>query len=641
MKNILYLTQSVLASIYGTRTRFGRPNFFGLTLLSIFSLLLIVPGMAQDRLLNGKVTDAENSPLIGASVLLKGAKHGTVTDFDGHFRIQVPDTLIELHVAYVGFSTKTVKVPPGKQDITIKLEAGHALDEVIVTGHGRERRKIGAASAPRRSEWKARGDASIAISSSVMATETMAAPSIAPASADASGFLEREVSVAAGQLTAGELHDFSKWELWQDIAASDLEEYQKSWKINPKHRYAVQLTGDNGKPLVNVRVRLQDGRSTLWEAKTDNTGKAELWAHLFEEGRAKNALTLAVEVDGKSHQFPGITTFHQGINMLKVPTSCNLAEQVDMAFMVDATGSMGDEIQYLQAELADVIAKVQDTLPGLSLRVGSIFYRDKGEEYVTRTSPLQSGIKHTLDFIKKQSAGGGGDYPEAVEEGLERALQELDWNPAARARLLFMVLDAPPHQDDSTIHKMAKLTRLAAAKGVRIIPVVASGINKSAEYLFRSIALATNGTYVFLTDDSGIGNPHIKPTTDEYEVEKLNDLLVRLVYQFAYAPSCEEEIRAQNIADLWPSPVKPGPATATVQWQFFPNPTAGPLTVNWQGDLPQEVFLSDMNGKLLKRFVPPGTSLEIDLSAFPAGSYLLGFEKEGKWEAKQVLRIES
>ena len=611
-------------------------------LLTIFGLLLLGQGFSQDRLIKGTVIDNEKNPLIGASVILKGSRHGTVADLDGKFQIQAPDTLVELTISDTGYKQKVVKVKTGENDIEVTLEEGVALEEVVVLEYAKDRVRAKPAHASARGEFKARSDVGFSMSRAA-AVESTSAPAMIAISddVDMGGLMEREANVSAGQLTAGELHDFSKWELWKDIAASDLEQYQASWKINPKDRYAVQLIGEGGKPLVNTVVRLQDGNAVVWETKTDNTGKAELWANLFEENQARNALTIHAVVGGKTQEFKNVTTFHQGVNMLKVPATCNLSNQIDMAFMVDATGSMGDEIQYLQAELADVIANVQDTLPGLSLRTGSIFYRDQGEEYVTRTSPLQKGITHTLDFIKKQTAGGGGDYPEAVEEGLERALKELDWNADARARLLFMVLDAPPHQDDSTVHKMAQLTQLAAAKGIRIIPVVASGINKSAEYLFRSIALATNGTYVFLTDDSGIGNPHIKPTTDDWEVEKLNDLMARLVYQFAYAPDCEEEILEQNIADLWPSPVKPRPAETADFWKFFPNPTAGPLTVDWDSNYPKEVFLSDINGKLLKRFIPPGSRLEVDLSAFPAGSYLIGFENNGKWETKQVFRIQS
>ncbi len=611
-------------------------------LLVLLGMLLLVQAYTQDRIVQGIVTNKEKSPLIGASVAVRGTGHATVADLAGRFRIQVPDTLVKLEIAYTGYENQVVEVKVGQNNLNIQLAEGVAMEEVVVRDFVKERSLPRVAAA---SDLKIKGTTSYSLTRSSVTAKSMSAPAMAPVSADYVGgvaFEARETpAVTAGQLTAGELHDFSKWELWQDIAESDLETYQKSWKIYPKHRYAVQLVGEKGKPLVNVKVRLKDGSRVLWESFTDNTGKAELWANLFEESPLKSALSIDAEVDGEAYAFKGVTTFHQGINMLKLPVYCDLNEAVDIAFMVDATGSMGDEIHYLQAELADVIDKIKDTLPGLSLRTGSIFYRDKGEEYLTRTSPLQSDLKPTLDFIKKQSAGGGGDYPEAVEEGLERALKELDWNPKARARLLFMVLDAPPHQDDTTVQKMAQWTQLAAAKGIRIIPVVASGINKSAEYLFRSIALATNGTYVFLTDDSGIGNPHIKPTTDDWEVEKLNDLMARLVYQFSYAPDCEEELVEENIADLWPNPIRTKPSKATELWQLFPNPTAGPLTVNWDKSAPEEVFLSDLNGKILKRFSSPDVRLELDLSAFPAGSYLIGFEKDGQWETKQVFRIQS
>ncbi len=622
-------------------------------LLVLLGTLMLVGGFTQDRIVSGKVTDSKGTPLIAASVYLPETGHATITDLSGKFRIQAPDTLVVLEVSYVGFEKKRELLKPGKTSVQIQLKKGVLSDstgitvdeEVLSFTDMSLSDDVGFSRTSAASELRVRGAKTYSLEKAPMVSESLASPAMAPVSADFAGgasFAEREVStVAAGQLTAGELHDFSKWELWQDIAESDLEAYQKAWKINPKDRYAVQLLGEEGKPLVNVKVLLKDGSQTIWESFTDNTGKAELWANLFAEQQNGNQLSIHAELGGKSYPFKGVTTFHQGINMLKIPTYCDLNDAVDIAFMVDATGSMGDEIHYLQAELADVIDKVKDTLPGLSLRTGSIFYRDKGEQYLTRTSPLQRELKPTLDFIKKQSAGGGGDYPEAVEEGLERALKELDWNPKARARLLFMVLDAPPHQDDSTITKMNKLTQLAAAKGIRIIPVVASGINKSAEYLFRSIALATNGTYVFLTDDSGIGNPHIKPTTDDWEVEKLNDLMVRLVYQFSYAPDCNEEMLEENIADLWPNPIRTRPTDMAQQWQMFPNPTAGPLTVNWEKNAPEEVFLSDLNGKILKRFDSPDPRLQLDLSAFPAGSYLIGFEKDGKWESKQVFRIQS
>jgi hypothetical protein len=49
----------------------------------------------------------------------------------------------------------------------------------------------------------------------------------------------------------------------------------------------------------------------------------------------------------------------------------------------------------------------------------------------------------------------------------------------------------------------------------------------------RFFAIATNGTYVFVTDHSGVGNPHLEPSVGEYTVEKLNDLMVRLINEFS------------------------------------------------------------------------------------------------------------
>ncbi|MDE7233584.1 MAG: hypothetical protein K2N29_00810, partial [Ruminiclostridium sp.] len=56
-----------------------------------------------------------------------------------------------------------------------------------------------------------------------------------------------------------------------------------------------------------------------------------------------------------------------------------------------------------------------------------------------------------------------------------------------------------------------------------------SGVDTETEFLCRSFAAATGGTYTFLTDHSGIGGSHHEPTIGYYQVEKLNDMLVRII----------------------------------------------------------------------------------------------------------------
>ena len=138
-----------------------------------------------------------------------------------------------------------------------------------------------------------------------------------------------------------------------------------------------------------------------------------------------------------------------------------------------------------------------------------------------------------MNIIKKQNAGGGGDWPEAVHTALEKSLQDFDWNEKARARIAFMLLDAPPHQDhQGVMESVHKSIDRYAAMGIKLIPIASSGIDKETEFLLRMMASVTEGTYVFITDDSGVGGEHIQPTVGEYKVEILNDLMVRLIQKY-------------------------------------------------------------------------------------------------------------
>jgi hypothetical protein len=119
-----------------------------------------------------------------------------------------------------------------------------------------------------------------------------------------------------------------------------------------------------------------------------------------------------------------------------------------------------------------------------------------------------------------------------VHTALKKAINDLQWSTTATSRIIFLVLDAPPHYDTQVVSEIQSQVMLAALKGIKIIPVVASGIDKETEFLMRFISIATNGTYVFITNDSGIGNEHLEPTVGEYEVERLNDLITRLINKY-------------------------------------------------------------------------------------------------------------
>ncbi|MCE2503223.1 MAG: VWA domain-containing protein [Chlorobi bacterium] len=352
-----------------------------------------------------------------------------------------------------------------------------------------------------------------------------------------------------GQLTAGEWNDLTEWDFWNGVVASnDWSSMKDYWGYGKGRRISVRV--DNGRePISDAVVRLfsKDG-TLLWTARSDNFGRAELFTGLntdtdsapydivvFSRGKE----TRLGSVDPSREQSQGESPM-----VVRLPGDAPELKTIDVMFVIDATGSMGDELNYIKVELESVIKQVQEKLgeKEFALRLSTNVYRDQGDEYVVRSTEFTENIDDILAFLRKQRAGGGGDTPEAVEEALEDGIVDHHWSAEAQSRFLFLVLDAPPHYTDDRLNKMRGLTKQAAEKGIRIIPVASSGIDKETEFLLRFLSIHTGGTYVFLTDHSGIGNSHIEPTIGSYQVEFLNDLLVRLIVQFTERPESVDAI---------------------------------------------------------------------------------------------------
>ena len=106
------------------------------------------------------------------------------------------------------------------------------------------------------------------------------------------------------------------------------------------------------------------------------------------------------------------------------------------------------------------------------------------------------------------------------------------WNDNCRARIAFLILDAPPHNEDEIKASIRASIKQYACRGIHLVPISASGIDRSTEFLLRYMAMATNGRYVFITDDSGIGYTHLEPTVGEYEVRLLRDIIADIMIEY-------------------------------------------------------------------------------------------------------------
>ena len=334
-----------------------------------------------------------------------------------------------------------------------------------------------------------------------------------------------------GLVTAGEWNDLDNWAFYQKTLMKEpFKGFPDDWQMYTNHRIAVAITAKN-KPAANATVTLFRNDTPIWTAKTDNLGRAELWVGAFQKEKELNTALLRLKVNEQWVSTATISETQENRIALDeaLPSPTNL---VQIAFMVDATGSMGDELEFLKMDLKKVINEVQKTNTQLKISTATVFYRDEGDEYVVKHSPFTEDINQTTEFISLQRADGGGDFPEAVDKALVQ-LNQLQWQPQARTRIAFLVLDAPPHNKPAVISSIQYSVKTAAASGIKLIPVVASGIDKTTEFLMRFIAMYTNGTYVFITDHSGIGNKHLEPSVGEYQVEKLSDLMVRLIKKYS------------------------------------------------------------------------------------------------------------
>ncbi len=607
-------------------------------LLAILLFAIQLTAFSQNVSIRGRVKNNADSALAGVSVTIKGTVSSYITNDRGEFMITKLNLPAELIFSSVGYESQTLalKITDTARFITIKLSAAEvSLSEVVVIGYGTAKRKHitgsvgtvrlrGAASLPMKAlEGKVAGVASRK-TTTVKREPAIAAYTTPEGRLDA---MEESPRIHSKVLTAGELSDFKKWNLWGGYSWAEFKAWSKHWGLAPVKRYCVQVQNKDHKAIPGETVCLinTETADTVWRAVTDNTGKAELWANFDMKEEAQNRYAIVC----RNETLRSPAAFENGINRITLRTSCAHSAIANIAFVVDATGSMGDEIKYLQEELKDVIAITSARNKDLKLRIGSVFYRDKSDEYLTRFIDFQNDPAPLMEFINAQSARGGGDYQEAVEDALTTALDSMHWDSDARAKIIFLVLDAPPH--DAAKVKMQQLMRQAATMGVRIVPIVCSGVDKSTEFLMRALALATNGSYVFLTDDSGVGGKHLKPTTDDYKVELLNDLLQRVIAEMVYMEPCNDAGKPEV-------PVTPD---NNAKISVYPNPSAGRIQIK-ASEAIKEMYITDFTGKVLEKIAiwQKMHNWQTDLSRYPSGTYLIRyFTGQKGWGAEKVVLI--
>lgn len=296
------------------------------------------------------------------------------------------------------------------------------------------------------------------------------------------------------------------------------------------------------------------------------------------------------------------------------------APRVEVAFVLDTTGSMADLIDGAKKKIWSVADEIRRRSPDADVRFALIGYRDRGDLYVTEVTDLTDDLHALYGKLVGYQADGGGDWPEAVNEALNAAVTRLTWTdgPGAR-RLVFLVGDAPPHMDYEQDVSFTDTLKIAARKAIRVNAVQAGGA-PDTEVAWRAIAALGSGDYIAIPQSGNVSVVETPYDQDIYRLQlKLNETVVPYGDD-AQRHAVEDKLRLKAEA-------APAAASDMASYETRPAAPAARKVVTGSGDLVGDVLSGEAN---LDTLAPE--ALPEDYKALPAE------EREAKLKATMAAR---
>ena len=282
----------------------------------------------------------------------------------------------------------------------------------------------------------------------------------------------------------------------------------------------AKLTVMAGGEVLQRRLTYADGRAMIFRSESPALGRQGIQVRV-SHGSAARTVTL----DATGGHAVKVRLDKDRGTFSRVP--------LDVVFVFDTTGSMGDEIAMLKKTIADIKFQITNLSPSPDVRFGMVLYRDRGDDYRTRVIPLSGDVQRFSQQLGAVKAGGGGDSPEDVQEGLRQAMTAIKWR-AGGVKVAFLIGDAAPHLDYGQTYTYVSAMRDAARRGIKIATVGASGLDRKGELVWRQVAQYTMSPFVFLTygekgDSEGSASSVSHHVGANWVAEKLDAIIVRMV----------------------------------------------------------------------------------------------------------------
>lgn len=182
------------------------------------------------------------------------------------------------------------------------------------------------------------------------------------------------------------------------------------------------------------------------------------------------------------------------------------SRQIELVFVLDTTGSMGGLLEGAKAKIWSIVNQImQKHGSNTRVKVGLVAYRDRGDAYLTKITPLTENLDQVYTQLMALRAEGGGDMPEDVRSAMHEALNKSGWSKPAQnlSQIMFLVGDAPPHEDYRNVPDTTQTSKAARARGM-IINTIQCGDIRETTLPWRNIAQYGGGEYFSIAQDGGV-----------------------------------------------------------------------------------------------------------------------------------------
>ena len=177
---------------------------------------------------------------------------------------------------------------------------------------------------------------------------------------------------------------------------------------------------------------------------------------------------------------------------------------LEVVFVLDTTSSMGSLIEGAKEKIWSIASRMAAGKPSPRIRVGLVAFRDKGDAYVTKPFDLTEDLDTVYKNLKGFRAEGGGDTPEHVGRALGEAVKLMSWSQDAKAaKMIFVVGDAPPHDDYHDGWDSRTWAKAAIARGI-VVNTVRCGNQSDTETSFRALAKLADGSFDSIGQTGGM-----------------------------------------------------------------------------------------------------------------------------------------